>query len=52
MDTTLKVWDALNWGREIATLSGHGGGVLSSVFSPDGAVLVSGSWDHTLKVWY
>jgi WD40 repeat protein len=26
-DDTLKVWDASNWGRKIATLSGHSGSV-------------------------
>eukprot|EP00959_Pyramimonas_sp_CCMP1952_P448775 9397291-Pyramimonas_sp.AAC.1 len=52
-DNTLKVWDANNWGTEIATLTGHTDayGVYTSAFSPDGAVMVSGSSDHTLKVW-
>jgi Caspase domain/WD domain, G-beta repeat len=32
-------------------LKGHAGPVSSLAFSADGRQLVSGSWDHTLKVW-
>ena len=34
-----------------ATLEGHSGFVSSVSFSPDGKVLASGSWDHTIKLW-
>ena len=35
----------------IATLSGHSDGVESCAYSPDGARIVSGSRDKTLKIW-
>ena len=35
----------------IATLTGHTAGVRSVSFSPDGALLVSGSFDGTIKLW-
>ena len=37
--------------RHHYTLKGHAHSVLSVAFSPDGKRIVSGSWDHTLKVW-
>ena len=30
---------------------GHSKGVTSVAFSPDGRSILSGSWDHTLKLW-
>jgi len=47
----LKVWEASNCRRKVATLSDHSEWVYRSVFSPDVAVLVFGSMDNTLKVW-
>jgi WD40 repeat protein len=32
-------------------LQGHSNTVFSVAFSPDGKSLVSGSYDHTVKVW-
>jgi len=46
----LKVWDAHS-GAELATLEGHWDNVWACTFSPDGARIVSGSWDQTLKIW-
>ena len=37
--------------RELRTLRGHTYGVYSVAFSPDGQRLVTGSHDHTAKVW-
>ena len=33
-------------------LSGHSLAVMCAAFSPDGKTLVTGSWDHTAKVWH
>jgi WD40 repeat protein len=35
----------------VRTLPGHDGLVSCCAFSPDGKLLVSSSWDNTLKVW-
>jgi len=37
--------------KEIRTLSGHSSSVTSVMFSPDGRMIASGSWDHTIKIW-
>jgi WD40 repeat protein len=36
---------------ELKTLRGHSGAVSSVAFSPDGRRIVTGSYDHTAKVW-
>jgi len=36
---------------ELLTLSGHSGSVNSITFSPDGAILASGSDDHKINLW-
>ena len=38
-------------GAEKRTLSGHSGEVNACCFSPDGASVLSGSFDATLKIW-
>ena len=38
-------------GELLATLTGHGKGLPSAVFSPDGETIVTASWDGTAKVW-
>jgi WD40 repeat protein len=50
-DSTVKVWDSRNGGKPIRTFRGHTGLVTSLAFTPDGKRLVSGSRDHTVKVW-
>ena len=37
--------------RDRLTLTGHEGDVRSAAFSPDGQQIVTGSGDHTAKVW-
>jgi F-box/WD-40 domain protein MET30 len=48
MDATVKIWDR-HTGECIRTLEGHTGGVLSLHF--DCRLMVSGSTDHTIRVW-
>ena len=38
-------------GEEKRTLSGHSEFVTSCSFSPDGASVLSGSYDNMLKIW-
>jgi WD40 repeat protein/serine/threonine protein kinase len=49
-DSTVKVWDSQT-GRLVRSFRGHTGLVSSVAFNPDGRHLVSGSRDHTVKVW-
>jgi WD40 repeat protein len=37
--------------RERFVLKGHTGQVSAVAFSPDGATLATGSWDHTVRLW-
>jgi WD40 repeat protein len=38
-------------GKEARTLEGHEAGVWSAAFSPDGRLLLSGSFDRTARLW-
>ena len=46
----VKLWDS-HTGELRRSLRGHTGLVSSLAFAPDGTWLVSGSRDHTAKVW-
>ena len=46
----MKEWD-LGSGNEVRTLPGHTGSVNSVAVRGDGRRLVSGSLDHTVRVW-
>jgi WD40 repeat protein len=47
---TIMIFDLVN-GKQVTTLSGHQGWVLSLAFSPDGNTLYSGAEDKTVKIW-
>jgi WD40 repeat protein len=49
-DDTIKAWDRETH-KEILTLRGHSGAVLSLIPTRDGKRLVSSSGDGTIKVW-
>jgi WD40 repeat protein len=49
-DTSVKVWDSRT-GKLLRNFRGHTGLVSSVAFLPDGTRLISGSRDHTVKVW-
>ena len=46
----IHIW-SVQTGQLLDRLSGHEGPVSSLAFAPDGGILVSGSWDHTVRVW-
>jgi len=50
-DTTVRVWDWAQSGREIARCSGHAGWVTSVACSPTGETVLSGSRDRSLRLW-
>ncbi|KAJ2742170.1 hypothetical protein GGI20_004678 [Coemansia sp. BCRC 34301] len=50
-DKTICLWDPTDLSQATRTLKGHTDNVCALAASPDGRVLVSGSWDRTAKVW-
>lgn len=46
----IHVW-SVQTGQLLDRLSGHEGPVASLAFTPAGGILVSGSWDHTVRLW-
>src|SRR5207248_8896537 len=50
VDSSVKVWDSRT-GKMLRNFRGHTGLVTSVAFIPDGTRLVSGSRDHTVKLW-
>lgn len=50
MDQTAKLWD-VETGKEIATLTGHTGEIVSLHFNAEGDKILTGSFDKTAIVW-
>ncbi|MCF7975157.1 MAG: protein kinase [Phycisphaerae bacterium] len=48
--TDVKIWDAVDR-KLVQTLSSHGVGILSVVFSPDGTRIATSSEDGAIKIW-
>lgn len=48
--TQVIIYNAIT-GGQVTVLYGHTGWVKSLAFSPDGTLLVSGSFDKTVKLW-
>ncbi|KFY93630.1 hypothetical protein V500_03592 [Pseudogymnoascus sp. VKM F-4518 (FW-2643)] len=46
----IHIW-SVQTGQLLDQLSGHEGPVSSLAFAPNGGVVVSGSWDHTVRIW-
>ncbi|KAH0559711.1 hypothetical protein GP486_003772 [Trichoglossum hirsutum] len=46
----IHIW-SVQTGQFLDRLSGHEGPVSSLSFAPNGNTLVSGSWDHTVRIW-
>ncbi|KAI0006937.1 periodic tryptophan protein 2 [Xylariaceae sp. FL0662B] len=46
----IHIW-SVQTGQLLDQLSGHEGPVCSLAFSPNGSLLVSGSWDRTARIW-
>jgi CubicO group peptidase (beta-lactamase class C family) len=49
-NASIQLWDVSNK-KLLETLVGHEHTIESIDFSPDGAILASGSWDWTIKLW-
>ena len=49
-DSTAKIWCAGS-GECLRTLEGHGGDVISAMFSPDGQEVLTASVDGSAKIW-
>ena len=50
-DSIVNVWDSRSGGAPVRSFRGHTGLVSSVAFTADGRRLISGSRDHTVKVW-
>lgn len=46
----IHIW-SVQTGQFLDQLSGHEGPVSSLAFAPSGGTVVSGSWDHTVRIW-
>ncbi|KAJ9629370.1 U3 snoRNP protein [Taxawa tesnikishii (nom. ined.)] len=49
-DSNIHIW-SVQTGQLLDQLAGHESPVSSLAFAPNGSALVSGSWDHTVRIW-
>jgi WD40 repeat protein len=50
VDNTARVWETAS-GGPLVTLEGHQKELTTAVFSPDGARVLTASWDQTARLW-
>ncbi|KAL8945268.1 MAG: hypothetical protein Q9211_000227 [Gyalolechia sp. 1 TL-2023] len=48
--SNIHIW-SVQTGQLLDQLAGHEGPISSLAFAPSGGTLVSGSWDHTARIW-
>ncbi|KAI9723019.1 MAG: hypothetical protein M1812_001468 [Candelaria pacifica] len=46
----IHIW-SVQTGQLLDQLSGHEGPISSLAFAPNGGTVISGSWDHTVRIW-
>ena len=46
----IHVW-SVQTGQLLDQLAGHEGPVATLAFAPNGGIVISGSWDHTVRIW-
>ncbi|MCJ1417693.1 hypothetical protein MMC32_004038 [Xylographa parallela] len=46
----IHIW-SVQTGQLLDQLAGHEGPVSSLAFAPSGGICISGSWDHTVRIW-
>ena len=46
----INIW-SVQTGQHLDQLAGHEGPIAALAFSQNGGLVVSGSWDHTVRVW-
>lgn len=49
-DSTIEIWDSFS-GERVSVLKGHSARVSSIILSRDASVLLSASWDKSVKIW-
>lgn len=46
----IHIW-SVQTGQLLDQLAGHEGPVSTLAFAPSGGIVISGSWDHTVRIW-